>query len=160
MAHATTTTQIPVEKAISVGKQVGRVMKEEGVEYIFGVTGGHIFPIMVGAGMAGVKLVHFRHEQAGGYAADAYARTSGKVGVCFGTAGPGMTNTVSAIAQAHFCKVPMVALYGQHATIEDGRGALQECFADPSCPASPNGQEELLTHRYGSLDERKPSAMR
>jgi acetolactate synthase-1/2/3 large subunit len=130
MAHATT-AQTPAEKAISVGKQAGRVMKEEGVEYIFGVTGGHIFPIMVGAGMNGIKLVHCRHEQAGGYAADAYARTSGKVGVCFGTAGPGMTNTVSAIAQAHFCKTPLVAFYGQHATMEDGRGALQECFAEP-----------------------------
>ena len=50
--------------------------------------------------MAGIKMVHCRHEQAGGYAADAYARASGKIGVCVGTAGSGMTNQISAIATA------------------------------------------------------------
>ena len=119
------------EKAIQGGKHIAAVMKEEGVEYWFGLIGGHLWPISVGMGLAGIKMVHFRHEQGGGYAADAYARASGKVGVCFGTAGPGMTNTVSAIAQAHFCKSPVVAIYGQHYTPEDGRGALQESFAEP-----------------------------
>jgi len=119
------------EKLLSGGKQIARVLKEEGVEYTFGVTGGHIMPFNVGAGAAGIKMVHCRHEQAGGHAADAYARASGKVGVCFGTAGPGMTNQVSSIAQAYFCKSPVVAIYGQHFTMEDGRGALQECFAEP-----------------------------
>lgn len=120
------------EKMLQGGKQVARVFKEENVEYMFGISGGHVFAFMVGAGSyGGVKLVHCRHEQAGGYAADAYARASGKVGVCFGTAGPGMTNQVSAIAQAHFCKSPVVAFYGQHMRAEDGRGALQECFAEP-----------------------------
>ena len=118
------------EKAIQGGKHMGAVFKEEGVEYIFGVIGGHIFMENVGIGMAGIKMVHCRHEQAGGYAADGYARASGKVGVCFGTAGPGMTNQISAIAQAYFSKVPMVAYYGQHGTYEDGRGALQESRAD------------------------------
>jgi len=118
------------EKAVQGGKHIGRVLKEEGVEYYFGVTGGHIFPIQVGMGMAGIKMVHCRHEQAGGYAADAYARASGKIGVCIGTAGPGMTNQISAIATAYFCKSPVVAFYGQHRTYEDGRGALQESRAD------------------------------
>lgn len=94
------------EKPVQGGKHIGRVLKEEGVEYYFGVTGGHIFPIQVGMGMAGIKMVHCRHEQAGGYAADAYARASGKVGVCVGTAGPGMTNQISAIAQALFLQEP------------------------------------------------------
>ncbi len=120
------------EKSLQGGKQIARVFKEENVEYMFGISGGHVFAFMVGAGSyGGVKLVHCRHEQAGGYAADAYARASGRPGVCFGTAGPGMTNQVSAIAQAYFCKSPVVAFYGQHLTAEDGRGALQECFAEP-----------------------------
>ena len=119
------------EKAVAGGKQIGRVLKEEGVEYMFGLQGGHIWSILVGAGMNGVKMVHFRHEQAGGYAADAYARASGKVGICFGTAGPGMTNQVSGIAQAYFAKSPMVALYGSHPLMEDGRGSLQEGSAEP-----------------------------
>jgi acetolactate synthase-1/2/3 large subunit len=98
------------EKAVAGGKQIGRVLKEEGIEYMFGLQGGHIWSILVGAGMNGVKMVHFRHEQGGGYAADAYARASGKVGICFGTAGPGMTNQVSGIAQAYYAKSPVVAL--------------------------------------------------
>lgn len=118
------------EKAVSGGKQIGRVLREEGVDYIFGLQGGHIWSILVGAGMAGCEMVHFRHEQAGGYAADAYARASGKVGVCFGTAGPGVTNQISAIAQAYYAKSPVVALYGQQGTIEDGRGPLQEGYAE------------------------------
>jgi acetolactate synthase-1/2/3 large subunit len=118
------------EKKISAGKHLGIALREEGVEYYFGVTGGHIFALQAGIGTQGVKMIHCRHEQAGGYAADAYARASGKIGVCFGTAGPGMTNQVSAVAQAYFCKSPMVAIYGQHYSAQDGRGALQEAFAE------------------------------
>jgi len=118
------------EKLLHGGQQMARVLKEEGVEYQFGVGGGHIFPIMAGLGQAGIKMVHMRHEQGGAYAADAYARASGKIGVCFGTAGPGMTNTISGIGQAYCCKSPVLAIYGQHMTFEDGRGPLQECYAD------------------------------
>jgi len=118
------------EKLLHGGQQIGRVLKAEGVEYQFGVGGGHIFPIMAGLGQAGIKMVHCRHEQGGAYAADAYARASGKIGVCFGTAGPGMTNTISAVAQAYWCKSPVLALYGQHMTFEDGRDALQEGYAE------------------------------
>ena len=62
------------ERAVSGGKQVARVLKEEGVEYIFGLQGGHIWPVLMGCGTAGIKMVHFRHEQGGGYAADASSR--------------------------------------------------------------------------------------
>ncbi len=122
--------QKPAERALQGGKHIGAVLKEEGVEYYFGIAGGHVNPLMIGLGMAGIKLVHMRHEQAGGYAADAYARASGKVGICFGTAGPGMTNMVSAITQAYSAKSAVVAFMGQHAAAEDGRGALQEARAD------------------------------
>lgn len=118
------------EKPMQGGKHIARVLKEEGVEYIFGLAGGHVFPFIIGAGMAGIKMIHCRHEQAGGYIADGYARASGRVGVCFGTAGPGMTNQISAIAQAMSAKVPIVAFYGQHGTWEDGRHALQEGSAE------------------------------
>lgn len=118
------------QRAVHVGKHIGRVLKEEGVKYYFCVTGGHIFPIQSGIGMAGIQMIHCRHEQAGGYAADGYARSSGKVGICMGTAGPGMSNQISAIAQAYFAKVPLVAIYGEHSTFEDGRGALQELRPD------------------------------
>jgi len=119
------------EKLLSGGKQMARVLKEEGVEYTFGVSGGHIWPFNAGCGVAGIKMVHMRHEQAGGYAADAYARSTGKVGVCFGTAGPGMTNQLSGIVQASSARSPVVAFYGQHLSFEDKRSALQEGYATP-----------------------------
>jgi len=122
--------QAPAEKAVQGGKHVGFVLKEEGVQYYFAVTGGHIFPIQAGIGAQGILMVHCRHEQAAGYAADAYARSSGKVGIAMGTAGPGSTNMFSAIAQAFFAKVPLVAIMGEHGTNEDGRGALQELRPD------------------------------
>ncbi len=93
-------TQAPAERAVQGGKHIGSVLKEEGVQYYFCVTGGHIFPIQAGIGLQGILMIHCRHEQAAGYAADGYARSSGKVGVAMGTAGPGATNMFSAIAQA------------------------------------------------------------
>ncbi|MFH0846492.1 MAG: thiamine pyrophosphate-binding protein [Chloroflexota bacterium] len=121
--------QQTVEKAVQGGKHIGRVLKEDGVQYYFGVTGGHVFQIQVGLGMAGIKFLHVRHEQTGAYIADGYARASGKVGVCIGTAGPGMTNTISGIAHAWQCKSPVVGIYGQHPTWEDGRPAEHEAYA-------------------------------
>jgi acetolactate synthase-1/2/3 large subunit len=123
-------TQAPVERAVQGGKHIGAVLKEEGVQYYFCVTGGHIFPIQVGIGMQGILMIHCRHEQAAGYCADGYARSSGKVGIAMGTAGPGATNMFSAVAQAFFAKVPLVAIMGEHGTNEDGRGALQELRPD------------------------------
>jgi acetolactate synthase-1/2/3 large subunit len=118
------------DRAVQGGKHVGFVLKEEGVQYYFCVTGGHIFPIQAGIGAQGILMIHCRHEQAAGYAADAYARSSGKVGIAMGTAGPGATNMFSAVAQAYFAHVPLVAIMGEHGTNEDGRGALQELRPD------------------------------
>jgi len=118
------------EKLEHGGKHIARVLKEEGVEYQFGVIGGHLYPIAAGLGQAGIKMVHCRHEQCGGYAADGYARAGGRLGVCFGTAGPGMANTVSAIAHAFYSSSPVVALYAQHQTWENGGDALQEGYAE------------------------------
>lgn len=118
------------EKRLHGGRQIARVLKEEGVEYQFGISGAHVFPIMAGAGEVGIEMVHCRHEQTAAYAADGYARASGKVGVCFATAGPGVTNEISAIAQAHCCRSPVVILCGQHVFPEDGRGGMQEFYGD------------------------------
>ena len=110
------------------GQAVGRVLREEGVEYVFTIHGGHIWSIISGVVEQGIKLVHVRHEQAASYAADAYARVTRKPAVCVATAGPGMTNLVTGIAQAYWCGSPVIALTGQHSTIHDHRGALQECY--------------------------------
>ena len=123
------------EKAVQGGKHIARVLKEEGVEYYFGLVGGEMYTIMVGCGMEGIELVHVRHEQAGAYAADGYARASGKVGICFGTSGPGLTNMVSGIAHAQKCYSPVVCFIGEHGMIADGRGGSQECNGDRILPS-------------------------
>lgn len=116
------------------GDLVAQVLAEEGVEYVFGIHGGHVWSLMAGFGKHGMKQIHpFRHEQSAGYAADGYARASRKVGVCFVTAGPGATNIVSAISQANLCGSPVVAILGQHTPIYDGRGPLQEAYGSELC---------------------------
>src|ERR1700675_4748041 len=77
------------------GALIGRILKEQQVEYLFAINGGHTFPILANLRNHDVKLIHMRHEQACAYAADAYARTSGRTGVCSVTAGCGLTNAVT-----------------------------------------------------------------
>ncbi len=83
------------DDVIHGGEAIGRVLKEEGVEYIFGIVGGHVMPLLGGIVKQGIRLIHMRHEQGGVYAADGYARATGKVGVCAATSGPGATNLVT-----------------------------------------------------------------
>ena len=115
------------------GKHIARVLKEEGVEYHFGLHGGHINAFLVGCGMAGIKLVHVRHEQAGPYCADGYAKASRKVGISFSTAGPGLTNAISGIAHCYYSRTPIVHFTGQVARRQDGRFAIHESRADQIC---------------------------
>ena len=107
------------------GEVVGKVLKEEGVEYFFGVHGGHMWPLLAGIGESDVKMVHMRHEQAGAYAAEAYSRAAQRPGVCFATAGVGQQNMAAGIAQAYYAQGPVLALFGQHAHFEDGLKGLQ-----------------------------------
>ncbi|KJS15747.1 MAG: hypothetical protein VR69_12065 [Peptococcaceae bacterium BRH_c4b] len=108
---------------------ISRIMrKEEGVDYMFGVHGGHTMPIDDWFCMDGGKYIHMRHEQGGVYAADAYARITRKPAVAFGTSGPGVANMVSAIGQAYTAKSPVVCLFGQHPMLGDDRWTLQEGY--------------------------------
>ncbi len=100
------------------------------VDTIFGYPGGAILPIYdalhVAESQGWVKHILVRHEQAGTHAADAYARATGKVGVCFGTSGPGATNLVTGIATAQMDSVPMVVITGQVPRAAIGTDAFQE----------------------------------
>ncbi len=116
---------------IEVADVVAKVLKEEGVDWWAGVHGGHIWPLLSAGAKAGIKMYHMRHEQAGVYMADGWARATGKVGVCFGTAGPGFGNMVSGIYQAYLARSPVICLFGQHSTNEDGWGPFQEAYAEP-----------------------------
>jgi len=101
-----------------------------GVEHIFGYPGGAILPIYdelyLWETAEKVKHILVRHEQAAAHAADAYARATGKVGVCFGTSGPGATNLVTGIATAHMDSIPMVIITGQVGRAFIGSDAFQE----------------------------------
>lgn len=101
-------------------------LKKEGVEVLFGYPGGQVLPIFDQLYDAPIKFILTRHEQAAAHAADGYARSTGKVGVCLATSGPGATNLVTGIATAYMDSVPMVALTGQVKTFLIGNDAFQE----------------------------------
>ncbi|MFM9111279.1 MAG: biosynthetic-type acetolactate synthase large subunit [Prochlorococcaceae cyanobacterium] len=105
-------------------------LHRHGVRHIFGYPGGAILPIYDALHKAEARgwLQHIlvRHEQGGTHAADAYARATGQVGVCFGTSGPGATNLVTGIATAHMDSVPLVVITGQVPRAAIGTDAFQE----------------------------------
>ncbi len=107
---------------------VVRCLQEEGVEHIFGYPGGAVLYIY-DAIFQQENLQHIlvRHEQAAVHAADAYARSTEKVGVCLVTSGPGVTNAVTGIATAYMDSIPMVIVSGQVPTHAIGQDAFQEC---------------------------------
>jgi acetolactate synthase-1/2/3 large subunit len=102
------------------------VLKEEGVDTIFGYPGGAVIDIYDELAKTDIHHILVRHEQGAVHAADGYARAAGKVGVCLVTSGPGVTNTVTGIASAYMDSVPMVILSGQVPTALIGNDAFQE----------------------------------
>jgi len=113
-----------------IGDSVAECLKEQGVEYAFGVHGGHFWPLLDAISNAGIKLVTFHHEQSGVYAAEGYSRVSRKVGVAYATTGPGTGNIVSAVQQAYLNLSPLVLLLSGHNTWDDQVYTLQECYAE------------------------------
>ncbi len=99
---------------------------KEGVDVIFGFPGGSVLDIFDLINRSDLKLVLVRHEQGAAHMADAYARSTGKVGVCIATSGPGATNLVTGIATAYMDSIPIVALTGQVPTPMIGNDAFQE----------------------------------
>jgi len=103
-----------------------KVLKEEGVDTIFGYPGAAVIDIYDALVKTDFNHILVRHEQGAVHAADGYARASGKVGVCLVTSGPGATNTVSGIATAHADSIPLVLFTGQVPTGLIGNDAFQE----------------------------------
>jgi acetolactate synthase I/II/III large subunit len=103
-----------------------RMLKEEGVDTIFGYPGGAILDIYDEIYRSDIKHIQTRHEQGAIHAADGYARATGKVGVCLVTSGPGATNTVTGIANAYMDSIPLVIITGQVPTKLIGNDAFQE----------------------------------
>ncbi len=89
-----------------------KALREEGVRHLFGFPGGVVIPIFDALYSApDIKVILTRHEQGAVHAADGYARSTGRVGVCLVTSGPGATNTVTGLATANFDSVPLVVLH-------------------------------------------------
>ena len=108
------------------GDLVADVLKEHGIKFVFTLSGGHISPILAACEKKGLKIVDTRHEVTCVFAADAVARLSGVVGVACVTAGPGVTNTVTAVKNASMAESPVLILGGAAATLMKGRGSLQD----------------------------------
>ncbi len=134
-APATTSSDVASAEAfapqrVNGGYALMDSLHRHGVRHIFGYPGGAILPIYdelhKAESRGWLKHILVRHEQGGTHAADAYARATGEVGVCFGTSGPGATNLVTGIATAQMDSVPMVVITGQVPRASIGTDAFQE----------------------------------
>jgi acetolactate synthase-1/2/3 large subunit len=121
------------------GIAVAKALQALDVDHLFTLTGGHIFPILDGAHQTGIRIVDVRHEQTAGFAAEGWARLTRRLGVCAITAGPGVTNAMSPLAQAGFNGASVLALAGRAPAFRWGQGSLQEIdhvpFVDPIAPS-------------------------
>jgi len=108
------------------GSIIGELLAAHGVRSVFTLCGGHISPILKGCKDHGVAIVDVRDERSAAFAADAASRMTGIPGVCAVTAGPGVTNTMTAVKNAQMAQQPMVIFGGATATILRGRGSLQD----------------------------------
>ncbi len=122
-----------------------QMLLEEGVEVLFGVPGGALLPIFDSLFETPIKFILTRHEQGAAHMADGYARSTGKVGVCIATSGPGATNLVTGLATAHMDSVPMVAITGQVTSALIGNDAFQE--ADTTGITRPVTKHNMLIKR-------------
>ncbi|MGB5812673.1 MAG: thiamine pyrophosphate-binding protein [Polyangiales bacterium] len=108
------------------GAIIGQTLARRGVRQLFTLCGGHISPILIGAKSHGINVIDVRDEVSAVFAADAVARMTGIPGIAAVTAGPGVTNTVTAVKNAQLAQSPLVIFGGAAATLLKGRGALQD----------------------------------
>ena len=108
------------------GRLTAQALKRHGIDVVFTLCGGHIQAIYDGCIDEGIRVIDTRHEQTAGFAADGYARVTGRPGVALVTAGPGVTNTVTAMANAQRAGVPMVCIGGAGPRSLSDMGSLQE----------------------------------
>jgi acetolactate synthase-1/2/3 large subunit len=108
------------------GDVIAEILARHGVTHMFALCGGHISPILTGAQSHGIRVVDVRDEANAVFAADAVARMTGTVGAAAVTAGPGVTNTITAVKNAQMAQSPLVLFGGATATLLKGRGSLQD----------------------------------
>ncbi|HEY3085698.1 MAG TPA: acetolactate synthase [Candidatus Dormibacteraeota bacterium] len=110
----------------NAGELVALALKRAGVSHLFTLNGGHIWPVLTGAVEHGIRVVDVRHEQSAAFAAEGWAKVTRECGVAAVTAGPGVTNSTSALAQALGNDSPMFVIGGRAPVARWGMGSLQE----------------------------------
>jgi len=117
------------EESYNGGDLLVQCLLNEGVEYIFGIVGGQLLAIYDAVNRwgkdKGIETIMTRHEQAAGHMADGYARVTGKIGVCMGTVGPGVTHLIPAVAAAYMDSIPLLVIGAQILRVEDRKGVYQ-----------------------------------
>jgi len=110
----------------NTGELVALALERAGVSHLFTLNGGHIWPVLMGAEEHGIRIVDVRHEQTAAFAAEGWAKVTREVGVAAVTAGPGVTNSITALAQAMGNDCPMFLIGGRAPVARWGMGSLQE----------------------------------
>lgn len=110
----------------STGELICVALKRAGTRHLFTLNGGHIWPILLGAVEQEIRLLGVRHEQTAAFAAEGWSKLTRECGVCAVTAGPGVTNTISALAGARANDSPMLTIGGRSPLSTEGTGSIQE----------------------------------
>ena len=119
-------TEAEATQTLHGGRMVARRLKAYGVRKLFTLTGGHLFSIYDGCRAEGIDLVDVRHESSAAFAAEGWAKVTREPGVAALTAGPGITNGMSAMTSAMQNRSPMLVLGGRAPAMRWGQGSLQE----------------------------------
>ncbi len=133
------------------GQWIAEVLAAHGVRFLFTLCGGHISPILVGCKRRGIRVVDVRDEKNAVFAADAVSRLTGVPGVAAVTAGPGVTNTITAIKNAQLAQSPLILLGGATAGVLKGRGALQDI--DQLAAVRPHVKSAVSVRRVRDLPD-------
>ncbi|MGB3953558.1 MAG: acetolactate synthase [Solirubrobacterales bacterium] len=143
------------------GKLIARRLQAAGTSKLFTLSGGHIFPIYDGCRDLGIEIVDVRHEQTAAFAAEGWAKVTREPGVCALTAGPGVTNGMSAITGANENQSPMLVLAGRAPSFRWGQGSLQEIDHVPFMrPVTRFAETAQATNEIPGLVDRAYSSCR
>ncbi len=142
----------PAPEKISGGHLVAKALKNEGIDVIFTLCGGHIIDIYDGCIDEGIKIIDVRHEQVAAHAADGYARVTGKPGCAVVTAGPGTTDAITGVANAFRAESPMLLIGGQGALNQHKMGSLQDLpHVDMMRPITKFASNVVTTERVADM---------
>ncbi|MBH8581899.1 5-guanidino-2-oxopentanoate decarboxylase [Bisbaumannia pacifica] len=159
---------MPIQKTLTAGQALVRLLANYGVDHVFGIPGVHTLELYRGLPGSGIRHVLARHEQGAGFMADGYARTSGKPGVCFLITGPGVTNAATAIGQAHADSVPLLVIssvnhsdslgkgWGCLHETQDQRAITAPITAFSALALSPEDLPELVARAFAVFESERP----